>query len=274
MTAVTSWPSPATDRDASPDSTGGRIAVASYLKNGLIAGLVGGFAAALFMVTVGRGPINDAIALENRAASGVDAGAGQVHEDLFTRGVQEIGGAIGLVIFGICIGLIFAVVLGATAPLLGTTSPFGASLRLGLLGFWSVVVIPFLKLPANPPAVGDPDTINQRTILYFAVLAASIALTVFVAQLIHRSTRSQVATGWIAAAVYTIGLIVLFAVVPNNPDAVTDPADLIWRFRLSSLGALAALWATVTLAMGTLMERQARMDAAQVAGAAVAPTAR
>jgi len=245
--------------------------VLGYLKNGLIAGLSGGLAAALFMVTFGRGPINDAIALENSAATKVEAG--HVHEDLFTRGVQEIGGAIGLLVFGIGIGLIFAVVLGATAPLLGTRHPFGASLRLGALGFWSVVVIPFLKLPANPPAVGDPDTINQRTILYFAVLAASIALTVFVAQLIHRSTRSAVATGWIAAIVYTVGLVAIFAVFPDNPDAVTAPADLIWRFRLSSLGALASLWAAVTLAMGTLMERQARIDAGQIAGAA-APAAR
>ncbi len=280
MTAATSPASPATDPGTGPEPIGGRIAVTSYLKNGLIAGLIGGLAAALFMVTVGRGPINDAIALENSAATevGVDAddahehdgqvGAGHIHEELFSRGVQEIGGAIGLLVYGVGIGLIFAVVLGATGPMLGTRSPFGASLRLGALGFWSVVVIPFLKLPANPPAVGNPDTIDQRTILYFAILAASIALTVFVAQLIHRSTRGSVATGWIAAAVYTVGLVILFAVLPDTPDAVTAPADLIWRFRLSSLGALASLWAAVTLVMGTLMERQARIDQGQIAGAA------
>lgn len=240
-----------------------------YLRNGCLAGLAGGLAAVLFMLSVGRGPINDAIALEDSQAATTEGehdhetasrGGGDVHEDLFTRGVQEVGGAIGLLLFGLGVGVVFSVVLAASARRLAASTAFGASLRLGALGFWSVVVVPFLKLPANPPAVGDPDTINQRTILYFAVVAASIALTVFVAQLIARSPRGPVATGWLASGAYAAGLVVIFAVMPGNPDDIAAPAELIWRFRLASLGVLAALWTVLTLTMATLMERAAQAD--------------
>ena len=33
--------------------------------------------------------------------------------------------------------------------------------------FLSVILVPFLKYPANPPSVGKPDTIAVRTALYF-----------------------------------------------------------------------------------------------------------
>ena len=62
---------------------------------GCLAGLAAGVAAALFAATAGRGPIRDAIALEDSISH---ATSGAHHEDLFSRGVQEIGGAIGLIV--------------------------------------------------------------------------------------------------------------------------------------------------------------------------------
>lgn len=233
------------------------------LKTGAIAGLVGGIALALFMVTVGRGPINEAIALEDSGVT-VHSHDGEVaaahHEELFTRGVQELGGAVGLLIFGVGVGLIVAVVLGATSQRLGANSAFGASLRLGALGFWTAVLIPFLKLPANPPAVGNPDTINQRTLLYFAVLLASIMLTVAVVQVSQHPALGTMARGWVAALLYGVGLLVIFLIMPDNPDEIAISGDLLWRFRLASLGGLAVLWAVMALVMGTLLERRAAAE--------------
>ena len=115
----------------------------TLLKNGCLAGLAGGLALALFMVTVGRGPINDAIALEESlaaegqadedAATAGRSNPARTHEDLFTRGVQEIGGALGLLLFGLAFGIIFAVVLGATAGQSGAASAFEASIRVGIV---------------------------------------------------------------------------------------------------------------------------------------------
>ena len=38
--------------------------------------------------------------------------------------------------------------------------------------------MPFLKYPANPPSVGDPDTIGRRTELYLAMIVCSLLAAV------------------------------------------------------------------------------------------------
>ena len=225
------------------------------LAAGSLAGLAAGAASALFAATAGRGPIRDAIALEDSISH---ATSGAHHEDLFGRGVQEVGGAIGLVVFGLALGVIFAVVLGAVGPRLAASTPLVASVRLGCAGFVAVVVVPFLKYPANPPAVGDPSTVNERTVLYFAALALSILLAWAVWRF-HRAARlAPTAQAWATAALYAAGLAVILLALPASPDPVEAPADLVWRFRLASLGGLAAAWAVLALVTGTLLSRPAR----------------
>ena len=225
------------------------------LAAGSLAGLAAGVASALFAATAGRGPIRDAIALEDSISH---ATSGAHHEDLFGRGVQEVGGAIGLVVFGLALGVIFAVVLGAVGPRLAASTPLAASVRLGCAGFVAVVVVPFLKYPANPPAVGDPSTVNERTVLYFAALALSILLAWAVWRF-HRAARlAPAAQAWATAALYAAGLTVILVALPASPDPVEAPADLVWRFRLASLGGLAAAWAMLALVTGTLLSRPAR----------------
>ncbi len=49
-------------------------------------------------------------------------------------------------------------------------------LALGLAagGWLAVEAVPFFKYPANPPAVGDPETIDQRTWLWLAALVLGL----------------------------------------------------------------------------------------------------
>ena len=234
------------------------------LAAGSLAGLAAGAASALFAATAGRGPIRDAIALEDSLSH---ATSGAHHEDLFTRGTQEIGGAVGLIVFGLALGVIFAVVLGAVGPRLAASTPLAASVRLGCVGFVAVVVVPFLKYPANPPAVGDPSTVNERTMLYFAVLALSILLAWAVWRF-HRAVRlPPAAQTWATAVLYAAGLAVIFLALPASPDTVEAPADLVWRFRLASLGALAVAWAVMALATGTLLSRAPARDSSDAQSA-------
>ena len=232
---------------------------------GALAGLAAGAASAAFLATVGRGPIADAIALEE--ARDHASGAAH-HQDLFSRGVQEIGGMLGLIVFGLALGIIFAVVLAAVGPRLGAATPMGAAVKLGWAGFATVALIPFLKYPANPPAVADPDTVNQRTLAYFAVLGLSILLTLAVWRLHNRLRVGPAARAWAAAALYSTGLAVIFLALPADPDSLDAPADLVWRFRMASLGGLAAAWTALALTTGTLLTRWPLEGATQPAGAA------
>ena len=74
---------------------------------------------------------------------------------------MAIGGVVGLAAAG---------AMGRIAKL----SPGASTALVGAIGYVSVVLVPFLKYPATPPAVGDGDTIAQRTLLYFTYLLVSL----------------------------------------------------------------------------------------------------
>lgn len=249
----------------------------TMLRRGAMAGFVGGLAAAIFMLTVGRGPINEAIAFEESMDLVADheheAGEGEHShggdDALFSRNTQTIGGVIGVLVFGTATGLIFSVVLAASWRRLGADRGLDASLRLGLIGFVTVVVVPFLKMPANPPAVGDSKTIDLRTILYLAAVTASVALTVTVVRIISDPRHSGPRRAWLGAGAYCLGLVAILGLMPGNPDDILAPAELVWRFRLASIGGLAALWAVMALVLGTLLHRdEVRRDRELVSQAA------
>jgi hypothetical protein len=115
--------------------------------------------------------------------------------------------------------------------------------------------VPFAKYPPNPPAVGNPDTIDERTILYFAVLAWSIGAAYLAVRLgLWMRTRqySDPARQSAVAGAWVVLVAVGFMVLPGTPDAVTAPATLIWRFRLASAGGALALWAVTGAFFGLL----------------------
>lgn len=212
---------------------------------------------AAFMAVFARGPINAALDFEHETQH--ESGTA-THEELFSRGVQEIGGAVGVIIFGVALGLIFAVVLASLGPRLGRVSAMQATLRLGVAGFFVVVVVPFLKYPANPPGVGDASSINERTIQYFGFLAVSILLAYTVFRTVEGSNASSAGRTWLGAGSYAVGLAVVFLVFPSSPDEISAPADLVWNFRLASLAGLAVAWLTLSLVMGTLVTRAATVN--------------
>ena len=52
------------------------------------------------------------------------------------------------------------------------------------------MLVPFVKYPPNPPAVGDPATINQRTISYLAILVIGL-VAVWAGVVAYRSLRTE-----------------------------------------------------------------------------------
>ncbi len=219
----------------------------TLLRIGALSGVVAGATIGVFLATAGRGPIDAALAIEEAAA-----GHGAAHEEMFSRGVQQIGGLIGVLLYGIALGVVFAIVFAATARHLPARSTLMKAVQLGAVGFATIVMVPFLKYPASPPAVGDPDTIDQRTVQYLVVLAASIVLTVVVFVIAGRLRRGPIGRAWVLSATYAAGVVAILVLMPGNPDRVDIGADLVWEFRMASVGGLAAGWAMLALTAGTL----------------------
>jgi predicted cobalt transporter CbtA len=235
--------------------------ISTYLRRGLAAGLLAGLLAGLFAFFVGEPLLDRAIALEESAAHAHGEGAhahGEEDEAPFGRTAQKVGLFFATGLSGVFVGGLFGLVFAYFRGPLATGSDWNRSLTLAAALFVGVALIPFLKYPANPPSVGDPETIGVRTIAYFGLVAISL-ITLLIAWQVYGMLRErgvslpvrQVAVGLGAVVV----VAVLYRILPPSADPGRFPAGLLWDFRLSSLGTQLVLWTGLGLLFGALCER-------------------
>lgn len=229
------------------------------LARGSAAGLVGGAASAVVLWLAVEPQITKAIDLENAAAASHSHGNGD--DELISRTTQLIGGTVTAIVVGVLLGLVFAVVYARAQHRLAGTTDMGRSLNLAALAFVVVALLPALKVPANPPAVGDPDTVNDRTLTYLAIILLGLVLVgaslAAARAALRRTERAEL--WWIAGigtAVVGGALILYFAPSGNVDIPATMPASLVWKFRIGSLGQHAAMWLGIALAYGAMAYRQ------------------
>ena len=224
------------------------------IARGLLAGAIASVAAFVFARTFVEPVIDRAIAFEEAHAGGHDHGV-----ELFTRGVQaNIGMGFGVLAFGVAMGALFAVVYCVAYGRVGNLSPRLLSVLLAGGMFLSLYVIPFLKYPASPPAVSLDETIRQRTLLYLMMVVLSAVLLVAAVWLGRNLTerfRAWSAT-LIAASAYVVAVSIVTLALPTIDETPADfPADVLYEFRLYSLGTQFVLWAIIAVVFGSMMHR-------------------
>jgi predicted cobalt transporter CbtA len=137
----------------------------------------------------------------------------------------------------------------------GQRDLFRRALLTGLVLATATTVVPWLKYPPNPPAVGDPDTIDQRQLLYSLVIVLT-GVVLLVMLTAHRRMREQAvpeAQRWIiAAALFVVPMALVLTLLPPNDDPITVPASLIWQFRVVSLAGNLLRWGLLSVAFGVL----------------------
>ncbi|MBV8513396.1 MAG: CbtA family protein [Xanthobacteraceae bacterium] len=240
--------------------------VGRLLLRGMLAGVVAGLLAFGFAKVFGEPPIEHAIAFEEHMAhhhAGADTDnhmKGETDEsELVSRATQAgLGLFVAVVVYGAAIGGLYALVFAFVYGRFGHLSPRATAALLAAAAFVSFVLVPALKYPANPPAVGDPDTIGTRTALYFAMLVISVAALIFAIGL-ARSLASRY-DGWSAGLVGAAAYVAIVAIAIYVLPAVNEvpehfSAVVLWNFRVASLGLHAVLWTIVGLLFGFLAER-------------------
>ncbi|SDY49931.1 Uncharacterized membrane protein, predicted cobalt tansporter CbtA [Modestobacter sp. DSM 44400] len=227
-----------------------------------LAGVAAGVLSGTWQLLVTERAISPALALEKARA----AETGEHSVETFSRPTQLIGGFLGTVVAAVAFSLVVATVYAAVRHRVPGRTDGVRLITLTTIGFAIFALLPAVKIPGNPPAVGDPTTVGSRTAIYGAVLASGIVATVLVALLVsalHRrgTSTAAVAAAGTAAGVALVALIVLL--LPDSPDAIPAdvPAAVVWDFRLASLGQLAVLWASLGLAGGWLLDRLRRIPA-------------
>lgn len=230
--------------------------VGKLLLRGMLVGIVAGLLAFGFARVFAEPSVDRAIAFEAQ----MEAAKGEApEEELVSRDTQKGPGLlIGTVVFGAAIGGLFALVFAFAYGRLGALGARGTAGLVALLGFVSVILVPYLKYPANPPSVGDPETIGRRTILYFVMLAISI-VAMFNAVVVARKLAHRLGL-WNGAVIAGIAYLAVVAIVQLILPVVNEvpenfSASLLWQFRIESLGTHAVLWACLGLLFGILTER-------------------
>jgi hypothetical protein len=235
--------------------------VRQLLVRGLIVGAVAGVLASVVAYVLGEPQIQRAIDFENAAGPA-----------LVSRGVQRsIGLLTGSVVLGATLGGFFALVFAWAYGRVGTFGPRALAALLGAGAFLTITLVPFTKYPANPPGVGDPDTIDERTALFAAMIVISL-LAAVAAWRIRRELLDRLGS-WNAGLVAIAAFVAVIAVAQLILPAVHEtpgafPADVLYRFRLASLGINLTLWTAIGLGFGAAAERLLAPGGAQGPAAA------
>lgn len=229
------------------------------LVRGMFSGLVAGLLALVFAYVFGEPSVSGAIDFE----SAKNAAAGQVEDpELVSRAVQSTAGlATGVLIYAVAFGGLFAIAYAVAHGRLGSLRPRATAAVVALGGYLAAFVVPFVKYPANPPAIGNEETINARTAAYFAMVLASVLLVVAAVYLGRRLAPRLGA--WNAAVLAILAFIAAASVVGLVLPAAVEvpegfPAGALWNFRLAALGIQLVMWASMGLIFGALVQRHAR----------------
>jgi hypothetical protein len=259
------------------------------ILRGLLAGAAGGVLAFVFARILAEPLIQQAIDYQEGRAHA----AGEAHDhEVFSRTIQEnLGIGLALILFGIAMGALFAVAYAICVGRVGRVRARSLALLVAGAAFTAFFLVPFLKYPSNPPAVGNDATIGLRSSLYLVLTGASVVLLIL-ATWLGRRLQPRFGT-WnavlLATGVYVVAIAVLFVLLPDlgdldankelhqateTPPPLTDadgkilypgfPADLLYKFRLYAVGAQLLLWAAIGLVFGPLAERLLEQPRAKV----------
>ncbi|MFI5494018.1 CbtA family protein [Actinoplanes sp. NPDC051859] len=247
----------------------------AILLRGLLAGLIAGLLAGVFAYALGEPKVDAAIAIEEAAAAQAEPAAAEPADDhhgddaAVSRPGQKGGLFLATALFGVAMGGLLATAYTLLRRRLRTSHDHRAALGLAAAALLGMVLVPFVKYPPNPPAVGDPETINQRTISYLAIVVIGL-VAVWAGVVAARAPRAGAAE-WVRAAAgiggFLVVVVVGYVLLPNI-DEVSDtfPPSLLWNFRITSLGTQVTLWAVLGLAFAALITKLTAGDRAAVQG--------
>lgn len=231
--------------------------VGGLLARGMVAGLVAGLLASAVASILGEPSIERAIAYESAA---VQASSPMEEPELVSRAFQAREGLLAAsALYGTAIGGLFGLGFALAYGRLGRLGPKATTAALAVAGFVAIALLPALKYPANPPAVGSPETIGTRTALYFALLLVSVG-AMALAAVASRPLRSRFGAvrGNLGALALLVTLVVIAALALPAPEQVPEdfPADVVAGFRLASLATQATLWAALGLGFALVLPQR------------------
>jgi hypothetical protein len=198
--------------------------------------------------------LDEAIEIENQSliASGQVQDTTQFWVEYNSyRDWQKSGQILAGGILGMSIGALFGIVFAYSRNSLPKGHTVKKTFVLAAIMWVTIFLIPFLKYPANPPTVGDADTVVLRAILYLSFIASSCCSAVAFSRLYKKLENKM----YLAFVGYAIFITAVFFIMPPSPDEVTAPMDLVNGFRTMSVMAVTTFWIAEAIILGMLWQK-------------------
>ena len=218
----------------------------TFIFISLLSGIIAGVILAGVNYFVAEPFIDQAIGIEvdNSIASGevVDFDELSSYRVWQKEGTFAAGAFLGLT-YGAILGIVYVI----SRKYLPSSDDRKKALILAAIMCLSLYVVPFIKYPANPPALGDPETIGLRDSLYTNYQLASGLIALGVSILMYKLRRIGYSK-YVIIVIY-LGLVAsIYAIFPANPDEITAPMDLVNAFRAVTFGTMVMFY----LVLGTI----------------------
>ena len=224
--------------------------IAIVLVSGFTAGIIHG---AVNLVIV-EPYLDQAISIENQNlfATGLVEDTPQFWAEYSSyRDWQKSGQILAGGILGMSIGALFGIVFAYSRNALPKGHTVKKTFVLAAIMWFTIFLIPFLKYPANPPTVGEAETVVLRSILYLTFIAISGFSAVGFFMLYKKLENKK----YLAFVGYAVFITAVFFIMPPSPDEVTAPMDLVNGFRTMSVMAVTTFWIAEAIILGLLWQK-------------------
>jgi len=221
----------------------------------LVSGAIAGFVHGTINFALVEPYLDQAIGLENESlfASGEAEDTLEFWAEYESYRIwQKSGQVLAGVILGLAMGSLFGIVYALSRNSLPGKNDVTKSVILAGIMWITIYIIPFLKYPANPPTVGDGETVMLRSILYVSFIALSGISVVIFYKLSQKLQNNKKYFGLFG---YIIFITILFFVMPENPDEITAPMNLVNEFRLMSIFGVSSFWGSIGIILGVFWKK-------------------
>ena len=225
----------------------------TFIFVSLLSGVIAGVILAGVNYFVAEPFIDQAIGIEvdNSIASGevVDFDELSTYRVWQKEGTFAAGAFLGLT-YGAILGIVYVI----SRKYLPSSDDRKKALILAAIMCLSLYIVPFIKYPANPPAVGDPETIGLRDSLYTSYQLASGLIALGVSILVYKLRKISYIK-YVIPIIY-LGLVAfIYAAFPANSDEITAPMDLVNAFRAVTFGTMVMFYLVLGAIFGIMWNK-------------------
>ena len=199
--------------------------------------------------------LDEATNIENQSLfeSGEESDSQEFWVEYYSyRSWQKGGQILAATILGTSFGALFGIVFAYSRKSLPSENNLRKTLVLAGIMWLVLFTIPFLKYPANPPTVGDGETVMLRGILYLSFIAISGFAALCFYQMYKKLKPEKRVFSFIG---YAIFISVVFFLMPDNPDKITASMELVNGFRAFSFLTTSIFWLSLALILGAFWEK-------------------